>query len=165
MITDMPCYDERCKDCGITFEAIVLSFSAARPCPECGSEDTEQMVSIPHFRTAPRKHEIKRGAAHNPYAGLTLQHVRGEDGKPITVNSERELHEAEKRHGFVHAASWGMEKEPPQHEKWAGDLTHGYEKKWARDPAAYTRPDASKGVSTGVAANANETLAGRPGPL
>ena len=161
----MPCYDQRCSDCGITFEAIVLSFSAARPCPECGSEDTEQLISLPHFRTAARKHEIKRGAAHNPYAGLTLQHIRGEDGKPITVNSERELHEAEKRHGFIHNASWGMEKEPPQHEPHAGDLTHAYRKKFNRDPEAYKRPDSRKGVSTGVVGSAVETLASRPNPI
>jgi len=161
----MPCYDQFCRDCGVTYEAIVLSFTAPRPCPECGSDDTEQLVSLPHFRTRARSFEIKRGAAHNPYANLTLQHVRGEDGKPITVNSERELHAAEKKHGFIHAASWGIEKEPPQHEKWAGDITHNYERKWARDPAAYKRPEAMKGVSVGVADKPTDTLAGRPNPL
>jgi len=161
----MPCYDERCRDCGITFEAIVLSFSAPRPCPECGSEDTEQLISVPHFRIRARSFEMKRGQSHNPYDGLTLQHVRGEDGKPITVNSERELHAAENRYGFVHNASWGMEKEPPQHEKWGGDLTHGYKKKFNRDPAAYKSEAARKGVSTGIAANAGETLANRSNPV
>jgi putative FmdB family regulatory protein len=161
----MPCYDERCRDCGCTFEAIVLSFTAPRPCPECGSEDTEQLVSVPHFRTRARGFEIKRGQAHNPYQNLTLQHIRGEDGKPITVNSERELHAAERKYGFVHAASWGLEKEPPQHEKWAGDITYGYKKKFNLDPEAYKRPDATKGVSAGIVESADKTLAHRPNPL
>lgn len=161
----MPCYDMRCPECGTTYEAIVLSFSAPRPCPECGSEDTEQLVSVPHFRTAARRFEIKRGQSHNPYANLTLQHVRGEDGKPITINSERELHAAEKRFGFVHAASWGLEKEPPQHEKDAGNIARNYKRKWNRDPAAYVSPDAKKGVSTGVAKGAESTLAHLPNPM
>jgi len=161
----MPCYDQICERCNLTFEAIVLSFTAPRPCPKCGSLDTEQLVSVPNFRIGARKFEIKRGPSHDPYDNLTLQHVRGEDGKPIVVNSERELHAAEKKYNFVHAASWGMEKEPPQHEKWGGDVTHGYKKKFNRDPAAYVSPNARKGLSTGVAASAGETLAGRPNPL
>lgn len=161
----MPCYDERCRDCGTTFEAIVLSFTAPRPCPECGSDDTEQLVSVPNFRMAARRFEIQRGRAQNPFENLTLQHIRGEDGKPIKVNSERELRAAENKYGFVHAASWGLEKTPPQHEPWAGDITHGYKKKFQRDPAAYKTPEARKGVTTGVARTANDTLASRPNPV
>lgn len=161
----MPCYDERCRDCGFTFEAIVLSFSAPRPCPECGSEDTEQLVSVPNFRIAKRKFEMKRGPSHNPYDGLVLQHVRDEQGKPIRVNSEAELHAAEKRHGFIHNASWGMEKEPPQHEKWAGQIDHNYVRKWQRDPEAYKRPEATKGVSTGIVDRPDKTLARHPNPI
>ena len=161
----MPCYDQQCRDCGSTFEAIVLSFSAPRPCPECGSDDTEQLVSVPNFRIGKRKFEIKRGPSHNPYENLVLQHVRDEQGKPIKVNSEAELHAAEKRHGFIHNASWGMEKEPPQHEKWAGRIDHNYTRKWNRDPAAYKSEAARKGVSTGVAAQPEGTLAGRPNPI
>jgi putative FmdB family regulatory protein len=160
----MPCYDERCRDCGFTFEAIVLSFSAPRPCPECGSEDTEQLVSVPNFRIGKRRFEIKRGPCHDPYANLTLQHIRGEDGKPITVNSEFELHQKEKELGFIHNASWGMEKEPPQHEKNAGDITGDYKWKWAKDPEARKRA-AAQGVSAGVAKSANDTLAYHPRPI
>ena len=89
----MPVYDQRCEDCGREFEIIVLGYDAPRPCPECGSLDTEQLVSVPNFRIAARKFDIKRGAAHNPYQNLVLQHVRGSDGKPITVNSEAEYQE------------------------------------------------------------------------
>lgn len=161
----MPCYDMRCTDCNVTFEAIVLSFSAPRPCPECGSDDTEQLVSVPNFRISSRKFEVKRGRSQNPYENLTLQHIRGDDGKPITVNSERELHAAEKRYGFIHNASWGMESTPPQHEKTAGNIARDYVRKWNRDPAAYESPDAKKGVSAGMAKDAGETLASRPNPL
>jgi putative FmdB family regulatory protein len=161
----VPCYDERCRDCGSTFEIVVLSFTAPRPCPECGSEDTEQLISVPHFQMAPRKFEIKRGQAQNPFADLTLQHIRGEDGRPIKVNSERELRAAEKRYGFTHAASWGLEKEPPQHEPWAGDIAHNYRRKFNRDPAAYKSAEAKKGVSTGVARTATDTLAYHPNPV
>jgi hypothetical protein len=114
---------------------------------------------------AARKFEIKRGAAQNPFENLTLQHIRGEDGKPIKVNSERELRAAEKRYGFVHNASWGMEKEPPQHEKWGGDIRHGYRRKFNRDPAAYDGPEGHKGVSTGIAKSAKDTLAFHPNPV
>jgi putative FmdB family regulatory protein len=161
----MPVYDERCLACGEEFEIIVLSFSAPRPCPYCESTNTRQLVSLPNFRMGKRKFEMKRGPSHNPYDSLTLQHVRGSDGKPITVNSEAELHRAEKEHGFVHNASWGMASEPPQHEKGAGDIAKGYKRKWNRDPDAYKSPEAQKGVMTGVARNASETLAGRPNPL
>jgi len=160
----VPCYDERCRDCGSTFEIVVLSFTAPRPCPECGSEDTEQLISVPHFQTAPRRFEIKRGQAQNPFENLTLQHIRGHDGKPIKVNSERELRKAEKEFGFVHAASWGLEKEPPQHEKDAGNIARNYKWKWAKDPEARKRV-ASEGVSTGIAKSARDTLAFHPNPV
>ena len=91
-----------------------------RRCPYCESEATIQLISLCSFRMKEKGFEIKRGAAHNAFENLTLEHVRGEDGKPITVNSERELHAAESKYGFVHAASWGLEKEPPKHEEWAG---------------------------------------------
>jgi putative FmdB family regulatory protein len=158
----LPCYDERCRDCGTTFEIVVLSFTAPRPCPECGSEDTEQLISVPHFQMAARRFEIKHGQAQNPFAGLTLQHIRGDDGKPITVNSERELRAAEKRYGFVHAASWGLEKEPPQHEKDAGNIARDYKWKFNRDPNARKRPESHRDVSAGVVMSANETLANHP---
>ena len=160
----MPCYDEQCRECGSTFEIVVLSFTAPRPCPECGSEDTEQLVSLPHFRTAARRFEIKKGACQNPFENLTLQHIRGEDGKPIKVNSERELRAAEKRYGFQHAASWGMEKEPPQHEKGAGDIARNYKWKFNRDPNARNTAKAKEGVSAGVAKSAKDTLAYHPTP-
>jgi len=107
-------------------------------------------------------------SARNVFEGLTLEHVKDEQGKKIKVNSIKELRDAEKRYGFVLDCATndgGDTSKPPQHKPWAGDLTHGYEKKWARDPASYVSPDAKKGVSAGMAANADETLVNRPNPV
>lgn len=161
----MPVYDQLCVECGTQFEIITGSFAAPRPCPCCESLSTEQQISLPNFRIAQRRHEIKRGPAHNPYDGLTLSHIRDEQGKPVKVNTEAELHAAEKRHNFVHAASWGMADKPPAHEPWAGDIAHDYNRKFNRDPAAYQAPAAKQGVSAGVAASRSETLADRPNPV
>jgi len=107
-------------------------------------------------------------AARNVFEGFTLEHVRDERGQKVTVNSIKELREAEKRHNFVLACATndnGDTSQPPQHEPWAGDITHGYTRKFQRDPAAYKKPDAHKGVSTGVADRPEGTLAHRPNPL
>jgi putative FmdB family regulatory protein len=154
----MPIFDQHCPQCGNVFEVIVLTSAGARPCPRCGCASTEQMISTCSFRLAPRKFEMKRGPSHNPYQDLTLNHVRDENGKPITVNSEAELRRMETKHNFIHAETWGL-KDAPQHESWAGDITHGKPRVWNRDPSAYERPT---GVSTGVAADSAETLVGKP---
>lgn len=160
----MPLYDQSCNGCGMEFECLALSYDSPRPCPKCGSIDTDQLITAASFRIAKRQFEMKRGPSHNPYDGLVLQHIRDEHGKPVKVNSERELHAAESKYGFVHNASWGTEKEPPQHEATAGDITRNYKWKWAKDPEERKRR-AAQGVSTGVAANADETLAYHPNPV
>lgn len=107
-------------------------------------------------------------AARNAFEGFTLQNVHDENGKKVTVNSIKELRDAEKRYNFALACAsddGGRADAPPQHESWAGDITHGYEKKWAKDPNAYQSESARKGVSTGVAKDAGETLANRPNPV
>jgi hypothetical protein len=45
--------------------------------------------------------ERVQASAVNPYGDLTLEHVHGEDGKPIRVTSSRQLSEAEKKHNFI----------------------------------------------------------------
>ena len=145
------------------FEVLVMVREADTTpvCKRCQSTHTERMASMFAFNVAAKKFDVKRGPKHNAYGNLTLQNVRDEGGKPLTVHSEAELHAAEKRYNFVHAASWGMENEPPQHEKWAGDLTRGYTKKWNKDPAAYT-PDQVAKVELGGTLDPNETLAPLP---
>ena len=107
------------------------------------------------------KWAMQRGRAHNPFAGLVLDNIRDEKGKPVRVNSELELRAAEKKYNFVHAASWGMESTPPQHEKWAGDIHHGREPKFNRDPSAYGGDHVEK-VELGGSLTPDATLADLP---
>jgi putative FmdB family regulatory protein len=159
----MPIYAQRCDACGARFEIIALSFDAPRPCPQCSSLATTNIIELCAFRVSTRKRtdDVKRGKAHNPYENLTLDHVKDERGKPVKVNSEAELHAAEKRYGFVHAASWGLEDKPPQHDPDAGNIAKSYKRKFNRDPSAYD-PARVTGVSVGVAKGADDTLAPRP---
>jgi hypothetical protein len=103
-------------------------------------------------------------AAHNPFADMTLDHVRDERGQKVKVNSLSELRAAEKKFNFALAVAsddGGSASRPPQHEPGAGDIARNYKKKWARDPAAY-RPENVKGVSAGVVEKAADTLVERP---
>jgi|SRR5271155_307471 putative FmdB family regulatory protein len=132
----MPIFDQRCLDCSITFEALILSPSHEEilDCPRCHSKHLERLPSRMHFQMAAPRFELKRGPAHNPFENLVLNHVRDEHNKPIKVNSEGELRAAEKKYGFIHHVSHCLTQEaidtPPQHEQWAGDIRHGYEWKW-----------------------------------
>lgn len=45
--------------------------------------------------------KVQAASAVNPYGDLTLEHVHGDDGKPLRVTSSRQLAEAEKRHNFI----------------------------------------------------------------
>ena len=97
--------------------------------------------------------------------GFQLQHVRGLDGKPITVHSVKELRQVEKTHNVALAVmSDDRAGGPPQHLPWAGDIAHNYKKKWQRNPDAY-RPENVTGVSTGIVQSAADTLVDRPRPL
>jgi len=148
----MAIFEQRCKQCGHRFEVIAIGKRCRRACPNCGSRRVEQLASVFVSRTAapgPSLSIDKRGAAHNPFENLTLRHVRDEHGRPVTVNSERELRAAEKKWGFIHAASWGLADRPPVHDPGAGDITRNYKRKWNHDPDAY-KPENVTGVSAGV---------------
>ena len=41
----MALYEYRCRDCGNTFEALVLSPDDKPSCPACGSENLEKLFS------------------------------------------------------------------------------------------------------------------------
>lgn len=95
--------------------------------------------------------------ASNPFDNFTVRHVRGHDGQPVVVNSLKELRAAEKEHGFALAiASDDRISEAPQNESWAGDIRHGYEYKWAKDPRRHSD---AEGVSVGRLNNKREALA------
>ena len=46
-----------------------------------------------------------RNSVNDPYSGLTLEHVLDESGKPIVVNSLRDISKAEDKYHFVHAVT------------------------------------------------------------
>lgn len=172
----MPCQIYKCVEfaCGITFEALLITQEDCADvcCPRCFSKHIEWQPAVFSSRMASRSPlDFKRGACHNPYENLTLQHVRDENNEPIKVNSRRELEAAEKKYGFVHALSHALTEEhldtPPQHEPWAGDIVaaSGYEWKWARDPKEREKILASDKVvklDVGIAASREETLGARP---
>jgi hypothetical protein len=59
-----------------------------------------------------------RESVFNPYADLTMEHVHGDDGRPLHVSSLRELRDAEKRHAFKSLVANENESDfqkPPQH--------------------------------------------------
>ena len=103
--------------------------------------------------------EMKRGACHNPYENLVLENIRDEKGKPVRVNSAKELADAEKKYNFIHAASHGLENEAPQHDTGAGDITRDYKWKWQKDPE---KQKDRKGVDVGIAPEVAATLADKP---
>jgi putative FmdB family regulatory protein len=44
----MPIFEYHCKECGTTYEKIVLNRDAPKPpCPQCGSADPEKLISAP----------------------------------------------------------------------------------------------------------------------
>jgi hypothetical protein len=103
--------------------------------------------------------------AKNPFANLTLDHVKDERGQKVTVNSLKELRAAEKRYNFALAVAsddGGTAAAPPQHEAWAGNLGASYDKKFNRDPAAYSQVEVDRAAAemgVGVALDPGSTLA------
>lgn len=51
----MPSYDLECKTCGKSFELTLHRFITDddKVCPECGSHDVEQILSVFEFRGTP----------------------------------------------------------------------------------------------------------------
>jgi len=51
---------------------------------------------------------------NSPYQGLVLEHAHDENGRPIVVNSLRDMSKAEEKYHFVHAVtSYGENYIPP----------------------------------------------------
>jgi hypothetical protein len=98
-----------------------------------------------------------------------MDHVKDERGQKVTVNSLAELRAAEKRYNVALACmsdSDGSASEPPQHDPHAGDLSYSYDKKFNRDPAAYSQSEIDKAKSdVGAVQDRSQTLVDRPNPL
>ncbi len=143
-------------------------------CSKCGHQDVRGVIvftpagTIEYCRIhVPRSVRSNPDVAKNPFENFTLDNVRDERGQKVTVNSIAELRAAEKRHNFALAVAsddGGRADKPPQHEPWAGDITHNYKRKWQRNPEAY-KPENVTGVSAGVAQSTADTLVDHPRPL
>lgn len=147
-----------CKVCGNKVERAVTVFGERK-----GDVAVYCRLHVPRIYR-----ESTVDSAKNPFENFTLQHVRDENGNKVTVNSIKELRAAEKRYNFALAVAsddGGKADAPPQHESWAGNIAHKYEKKFNRDPEAYKSPKAAEGVSAGMAKSADDTLANRPNPV
>ena len=42
----MPIYEYACRQCGHTFEYLVLHSTPPAKCPSCGNQDLEQLISL-----------------------------------------------------------------------------------------------------------------------
>lgn len=139
-----------CSKCGGEFARGVIVFTAAGSAEYCNLHN-------------PRVFRDKAKSIWD--GGFTLDHVRGDDGKPVIVHSTKELREVEKKHNVALAIMSDNDvSKPPEHESWAGNITHGYKKKWNRNPDAY-RPENVTGVSAGVVKSSADTLVDHPRPL
>ena len=145
-------------------------------CSKCGTPTTSY-TTVFGSNGLPTRHYCRvckprqnPATAANPWeGGFTLQHVKDEQGRNVVVNSTRELREAEKRYNFALAVMSDTDSSasnPPQHESWAGDIAHNYEKKWNTSGSAYSSAEIAKASQrTGVARSADETLVNRPNPV
>ncbi len=166
----MPLFEQKCLDCGVIFEAIVLTREPYElECPQCHSRNWERLVSTFATHIATRHYGSYRGDRSNPFENFTIEHVRDKKtGKKLKVNSLAELRKAEKEYHF--SLDIANEDKPhreadeaPQHESWAGNIAADYDWKWARSPEARAKAMASPivTVDTGIASSKQETLAGK----
>ena len=58
----MPIYDYLCRNCGHTFEGLVLKGSEPPSCPSCDEEDLERLLSMPSVHSEARKQRSMRAA-------------------------------------------------------------------------------------------------------
>lgn len=144
----MPLREYGCHECGVKFEVLIVGDKVAE-CPRCGPEgDLEELVST--FAMSFSTTLARRGRCANMYENFTVPHVRDKrTGKPIVVNSLKELRAAEKEHHFAYALASddnALKSEAPLNTPWAGDIRHDYNWKWARDPR---QQNDRRGVSVG----------------
>jgi hypothetical protein len=74
-------------------------------CDKCGAEATSYTM---RFRAGRIQHEchvcehppISDARCANPYSEMVIDHVTGDDGKPLRITSSRQLREAEKKYHF-----------------------------------------------------------------
>jgi putative FmdB family regulatory protein len=177
----MPLFEHRCLDCRKIYERLVLgSDDGAFVCPYCGSKKNEIVPSTCAVAIRSPRLGSYRGVCANAFENFQLQHVHAKNpdgsfkmdrrGKrvPLKVNSLKELRQAEKDYHFslaIASEDGSNVDDAPQSESWAGDVTHGYERQWAKSPEEWERSLRSNVVKmdVGIASSKEETLAGREG--
>jgi putative FmdB family regulatory protein len=170
----MPIFEQKCLDCGVIFEAIVLTREPYDlECPNCHSRKWERLVSTCASVIKAPTYGAYRGDRSNPFENFTVENIRVRDAKTgkqkkLKVNSLTELRAAEKEHHFsldIASMDKPHDDKPPTNEAWAGDIVaaSGYEWKWVKDKEARAKSMASPIVSVdcGIAASQSETLAGK----
>jgi putative FmdB family regulatory protein len=165
----MPIYEQSCQRCNIQFEVLIIGPLGDRVivCPQCGGDKLERLISLCAFKMTSPIYGSYRGPCANTFENFTLHNApRDKNGKKIVVNSLKELRQKEKELHFsldIASEDRAEAKEAPQHEAHAGDITHGYQWNWAKDPVRRAKSMASPIVKldVGVARSQKETLAGR----
>lgn len=143
-------------------------------CAKCGTEvsfgtvtfDAHGDPAASYCRPC-RPSQVRDRAKSMFDGGFTLQNVLGDDRKPITVNSLKELRQVEKERNVALACmSDGDISQPPQHEPNAGMISRNRRPKFNRNPAAYSATEVAKAsAASGIAKSADDTLANRPNPV
>lgn len=93
---------EICESCGEDTPRYVMKFYSGRAHYTC------------HVCEHPRHSRVGQV---NPFANMILEHVTGEDGKPVRVTSRRQLEAAEKKYHFRSLVAHSWEEnfdKPPQ---------------------------------------------------
>ncbi|HEY4360999.1 MAG TPA: FmdB family zinc ribbon protein [Bryobacteraceae bacterium] len=73
----MPLYEYRCKQCGTSFEYLVLHSSPAARCPECSGQTLEQLISA-YAVSSEGSRQANLSAQHRKVAAVRKDRVRGE---------------------------------------------------------------------------------------
>jgi hypothetical protein len=78
-------------------------------CDECGKAIYRKIfdgnewrgVDCGCYSKSCHRSTVEAPAIDTTYDGLVLEHVHGDDGKPLRVTSSRQLAQAEQRHNFI----------------------------------------------------------------
>lgn len=73
----MPVYEYRCKNCGNSFEYLVLHSSPAASCPACAGQQLEQVISA-FAMSSEGTRNANLGAQHRKLAAVRQDRARSQ---------------------------------------------------------------------------------------
>lgn len=73
----MPVYEYRCKDCGVSFEYLLLHSSPAARCPECSGQNLDQLISACAVSSEGSR-QANLSAQHRKFAAARQDRAHGE---------------------------------------------------------------------------------------